>query len=176
MLCAYKKSFMDRKITVSDVKHSLLSSRWVCFYVNALYLAYRRPIELDLEASLVHSLFTVFCNLVPSRPRRFRKWRHLTSPVKLVGEGSCVEFVTPTFRQCCLPALGKISYRFAVGTSYKILIVYWYIDSYSAVFLLVYRGTSLTYALGFLQCLGLLLCLGLLECLGLLHVPIHRFL
>ena len=47
-------------------------------------------------------------------------------------------------------------------------IVYRYIDSSSAVFLLVYLGTWLTYVLGLLQCLGLLECLGLLDCLGLL--------
>ena len=46
---------------------------------------------------------------------------------------------------------------------------YFIYDSYSAVFLLVYRGTWLTQVLGLPQCLGLLVCLGLLECLGLLQ-------
>ena len=49
-----------------------------------------------------------------------------------------------------------------VGTSYMIPMVYRYIDSYTALFLLlVYRGTWLTQVLGLLQCLGLPVCLGL---------------
>ena len=44
-LCVYKKSFIDRKIAVSDLKHACLSSSWVSCHVNVLYLAHRRPVE-----------------------------------------------------------------------------------------------------------------------------------
>ena len=44
LLCVYKKSFIDRKIAVSDLKHACLSSPWVSCHVNVLYLAHRRPV------------------------------------------------------------------------------------------------------------------------------------
>ena len=68
-----------------------------------------------------------------------------------------------------LSAWSAVFFQREVGTSYMIPIMYRYIDSYSAVFLLVFRGTWLTYVLGLLQCLGLLVCLGLLLCLVLLQ-------
>ena len=37
LLCVYKKSFIDRKIAVSDLKHACLSSPWVSCHVNVLY-------------------------------------------------------------------------------------------------------------------------------------------
>ena len=44
LLYVYKKSFVDRKIAVSDLKHASLSSPWVSCHVNVLYLAHRRPV------------------------------------------------------------------------------------------------------------------------------------
>ena len=43
LLCVYKKSFIDWKIAVGDLKHACLSSPWVSCHVNVLYLAHRRP-------------------------------------------------------------------------------------------------------------------------------------
>jgi hypothetical protein len=55
MTCVHEKSFIDRKIAISDMKRAFLSSPWIAFHGNMLYMTYWGLIKewFSFEVSVV---------------------------------------------------------------------------------------------------------------------------